>query len=84
MMSIENTQAGLNKNSIQNSADDLTKLAGQAYDTLTKKASQTADELQKETKEYCDKTKSYIEENPVKAVMIAAAVGAFLGLLLKK
>lgn len=63
----------------KNPADDLGKMASEAYE----KVSETAQDVQGKVKENMEPALNYIYDNPVKAVCISAAAGMLLGLLLK-
>jgi ElaB/YqjD/DUF883 family membrane-anchored ribosome-binding protein len=83
-MNNETNQSGYNKRSTEKNGSDFAGLASQAYEKISEKATETVDALQKETKEYSDMAAHYVQDNPVKALCIAAGIGALLALLLKK
>ena len=83
-MNNQTNQSGYNKKPTEKSVSDLAGLASQAYEKISEKATETVDALQKETKEYSDIAVNYVQDNPVKALCIAAGIGALLAILLKK
>ena len=69
---------------VKDVASQYRDTAREQYDNLRQQASDYYDQGRQQAAEWQESLESYVHEQPVKAVLIAAGVGMFLGLLWKR
>ena len=69
---------------VKDVASQYRDTAREQYDNLRQQATDYYDQGREQAAEWQESLESYVHEQPVKAVLIAAGVGMFLGLLWKR
>jgi ElaB/YqjD/DUF883 family membrane-anchored ribosome-binding protein len=64
--------------------DKLKEGAQDFKKAVTESASQTYEKANETFNQYCEQTSDMIKENPMKSMLIAAGIGALLGMLMTR